>query len=137
MNLKEFRILKFPVILQNILYLLSHKRAEINLPNTHLLNWKYVRTLIKPELLSSIIAYNHRGPKPNQVEKYALVNRILSKVEKIDQDQVDQYNLYYGRLFKWLKTTCKLRKLDIEIRRANIEKKKALRESKIEEANKI
>eukprot|EP00825_Cyclidium_porcatum_P002631 TRINITY_DN1121_c0_g2_i1.p2 TRINITY_DN1121_c0_g2~~TRINITY_DN1121_c0_g2_i1.p2 ORF type:complete len:658 (-),score=176.34 TRINITY_DN1121_c0_g2_i1:285-2258(-) len=137
LNLKEYRVLKFPGILQNILYLLNHKRTEINIPKTHVLNWKYVRSLVKPELIQSIIQYNHRGQKPNQVEKYAMVNRILAKVEKIDQDQVDQYNLYYGRLLKWLKNTCRLRKLDIEIRRANIEKKRATRESKIEESKKI
>eukprot|EP00825_Cyclidium_porcatum_P010125 TRINITY_DN1518_c0_g4_i2.p1 TRINITY_DN1518_c0_g4~~TRINITY_DN1518_c0_g4_i2.p1 ORF type:complete len:668 (-),score=196.14 TRINITY_DN1518_c0_g4_i2:102-2105(-) len=137
LGMKEFRVLRFPIILQNILYLLNYKREEINIPNTHLLNWKYVKEMINPDLIKQIISYNLRGQKPNKVEKYALVNRILAKVEKIDQDQVDQYNLYYGRLLKWLKCTCKLRKQDIENRRANIEKKKTLRQSKIEEEAKL
>ena len=40
--IKKFRILKFPIILQNVLYLLGYKREDINLPGTHILNWKKV-----------------------------------------------------------------------------------------------
>lgn len=135
--MKEFRVLRFPSILQNILYLLNYKREEINVLNTHVLNWKAVKNMITPELIKQILNFNLRGQKPDPVQKYALINRILAKVEKLDQDLVDQYNLYYGRLLKWLKCTCRLRKQDIEIRRANIEKKKANRQAKIEEQQKL
>jgi len=62
-----------------------------------------------------------------------LVNRITAKIEKVEQDKVDAYNLCYGRLLKWLRYSCNLRKLDIEIRREKITKRKADREKKIEE----
>lgn len=50
LNLKEFRVLKFPAILQNILYLLGHKKSEINVPHTNILNWKYVKDMINVDL---------------------------------------------------------------------------------------
>jgi len=73
------------------------------------------------------LEYNHRGAKPNQVEVYSNVNKITQKLENFDQAKVDEYNLCYGRLLKWVKYTCKLRKLDIEIRK----EKKLKKENKI------
>ena len=40
LSLQHNRVLKFPQILQNILYLLGYDRAEINQKNTHLLDWQ-------------------------------------------------------------------------------------------------
>jgi len=71
-----------------------------------------------------LLEFNHRGAKPDKVEVYANVNRISQKLEKFDQTKVDEYNLCYGRLLKWIKYTCQLRKHDIEIRRDKIEKRK-------------
>lgn len=68
MLLKDFRVIKFPGIMQNILYLLGHKREEINLPNTHVLNWKLVRSkYINEQFFEKLLNYNHRGSKPDQV----------------------------------------------------------------------
>lgn len=59
------------------------------------------------------------------------MNRITQKIEKIEKDAVNNYNLCYGRLLKWLKLTCILRKQDIEIRRNDISTKRQDREKKI------
>jgi len=50
---------------------------------------------------------------------------------------VDGYNLCYGRLLRFIRLTCILRKSDIEIRRAKIQAKKTDRETKLEEVEKI
>lgn len=64
LELVNYRILKFPGILQNVFYLLGHSAEEINIPGTHLLNWKYVKTLLNEHFFASLISYNHQGPKP-------------------------------------------------------------------------
>lgn len=57
--------------------------------------------------------YNHKGAKPATVEEYALVNRIFAKIEFVEKEgepTVDDYNIGYGRMLKWLKLTSYLRK---------------------------
>lgn len=110
LNLSQFRVLKFPSILQNLLYLLGHTREDINLPGTHILNWKQTKTLLTDDFIDRIVKYSHKGAKDQKVLPYALVNKISEKLSKIDQEQVDQYNLGYGRILRFLKLTCTLRK---------------------------
>lgn len=43
MNLKKYRIVKFPLLIQSILYFLGHKKSEVDIKGTTHLNWKYVR----------------------------------------------------------------------------------------------
>ena len=46
---------------------------------------------------------------------------------------VEEYNIGYARLFKWILDTCKLRKTDIEVRRQNIADRHAEVEKKTAE----
>lgn len=58
--------MKFPGIIQNILYLLGHRREEINLPDKHVLNWKVVRSkYLNEKFFEDVLNYNHRGSKPD------------------------------------------------------------------------
>lgn len=66
-NLKENRVFKFPGLLQNVLYLLGYARENINLPGTHVLNWKEVKNLLNQDLFDKILQYNPRGQKPDPV----------------------------------------------------------------------
>ena len=59
LDLANYRILKFPLILQNVLYLIGYTMEEINIPNTHLLNWKYVKTLLNEQFFNKVIEYSH------------------------------------------------------------------------------
>jgi hypothetical protein len=60
-SLAENRIIKFPIVLQAILYLLGYDKREINLPGTNVLNWKYVRNLLNDVLIDKLLAYSHKG----------------------------------------------------------------------------
>jgi len=120
-------------VLQNVLYLLGFSRQEICLEDTHILNWKAVKELIDDTLFEKLLAYSHRGQKPEYVHMYAKVNRLLAKVEKFELEQVFAYNLYFGMLLRWLRMNCALRSQDIEIRRESAVNRTALREQIIEE----
>lgn len=66
-----------------------------------------------------------------------MIDRIQKRVEKIEQELVDNYNFVLGRLLRFLVMTCKLRRLDIELRREAIAvKRKAIEQAK-DEASKI
>lgn len=77
------------------------------------------------------------GPKDEVAHPWSLVNRVQARLEKFEQEQVDLYNLAYGRLLKMLLLTCKLRRMDIEVRRMKIEQKRQLIATLQEEVAKI
>ena len=106
--------------MQNIFYILGYKREEINIENTHILNWKKVKELITEDFIFYLQQYTHKGCKNEYVEYYQSINRITQKMQKYNQQEVDDYNIGYGKLFRWLVESCRLRKVDIEIRRQNI-----------------
>ena len=120
-QLNECRLIKFPGILQTALYLLGFGKEEINIAGTNVLNWKYVRTILNENLLDRLVMYSHRGPKEQPPFPWSMVNRVQRRLEKYDQEQVDNYCLPYGRVLKLLLMTCRLRRLDIEIRRFKVE----------------
>ncbi|CAD8127048.1 unnamed protein product [Paramecium sonneborni] len=135
LNLNNCRIIKFNSIIQSGLYLIGSNKADINLPDTNRLN---IRKLVLDEnLIQQIVSYNHRGPKPEPQYKWCYVDRVQKRIEKIEQEQVDAYNLILGRMLKFLQLTCKLRKLDIEIRKEIIANKRKQIEQLKEEATKL
>ncbi|CAD8138112.1 unnamed protein product [Paramecium pentaurelia] len=135
LNLSNCRIIKFNIIIQSGLYLIGANKSDINIPDTNRLN---IRKLVLDEnLIQQIAAYNHRGPKQEPQYKWCYVDRVQKRIEKIEQEQVDAYNLVLGRLLKFLQLTCKLRKQDIEIRKENIANKRKQIEQLKEEASKL
>ena len=83
-DLKNYRLIKFPKILQNLFILLGMTTDQFNEPTTHLLNWKTIRnTLINDELIDKLFAYDHKGAKENTVPVYAFINRIKDRISKI------------------------------------------------------
>ena len=62
-SLINFRVLKFPGIIQNTLYLLD-RDYHINLPGTNTLNWPVVKNLINDkDFFEGIKNYEWVGPK--------------------------------------------------------------------------
>lgn len=96
------------------MYLLGHTREEINTKGTHVLNWKLVsKKLINEQFFEKVLNYNLKGEKRDEVPPYSLVNKIGKKVEGYDMEEVNAYNVTFGRLLQWLRYTCELRKKDI------------------------
>ena len=70
--------MRFPGLIQNILYFLGHKKEEIDIKGTTLLNWKYVRqSLINESFIKKTLSYDYRGPKHQEFKKYEKVESLL------------------------------------------------------------
>lgn len=136
-HLTKYRVVKYLAVFQAVWYLLGRTKEELNLPRTNLLDWKNAKNLINESFFAEILAYEHRGAKPNEVKNYAKVNHLLKKIEKLNGEEIDNYNLGLGRIFRWLQMSLKLRKMNIEIRRDNYDKKVNERFNKIDENEKI
>lgn len=77
--LSKFRVVRFPTLIQNILYFLGHKKEEVDIKGTTHLNWKHVRqNLINEKLIKNTISYDFRGPKHQEFKKYEKVDSLLS-----------------------------------------------------------
>ena len=126
--------MKFPEILQSILYFIGYLKSEINIKNTNILDWKNVKELIKDDKLFwfKISNYNHQGAKSANVISYAKTNSLTKKMDKYNVEDVENFNIGYGRLFRWFSMNLKLRKVNIEIRRENLENLKVIRQEIME-----
>jgi len=132
-EMKNYRLIKFPKILQNCFLFLGMKIEDFNEPKTHMLNWKVIRnTLINDELIDKLLSYEYKGAKESELPSYSYINRIKERLSKINQDDVNYYNLGLGRLFYFMSLTVNLRIQDIFIRRDQRETDRKDREEKIE-----
>jgi hypothetical protein len=80
LGLKKYRLLKFPGVMQHLLYFLGHSKAEVNLKNRTQLNWKHVRELLDQKLIRRLLEYDFHGSKPALVKPYAKVNYLLERL---------------------------------------------------------
>lgn len=89
--LKEFRVLKYPRVLQNAFYLAGFTKEEINEAGTNVLNWRLVRKQwINQELIDKIFSYTYAGAKGQEVPLYAKINRINKRVSEISKLPADK-----------------------------------------------
>ena len=84
LNLANYRIIKFPRVIQYAFYLAGYRKDDINEPGTNVLNWRKVRKHhFNEEFIHRLLAYSYAGPKNATVERYAGVNRINKRVKEI------------------------------------------------------
>ena len=136
-HLTKYRVVKYLSVFQAIWYLLGYTKEDLNTPGTTVLNWKNAKNWIKEEFFTEVLNFDHRGAKPKEVKNYAKILHLIKKIEKLNPEDIDNYNLGLGRLFRWLSMSLRLRKLNIEIRKENFEKKVNDRFNKIDENEKI
>ena len=120
-ELSHFRVLKYPWIIQNALYLVGYHKDKVDLVGTNVLDWKHVKNHLHSEdLYKKLRDYQWSGPKTHHVEKHAYINRIQRRIDALaaDIDEVDRYNLGLGLLLKFLKHLANLRVKDILKRRS-------------------
>lgn len=67
---------------------------------------------MKDKFIERLVEYSHRGSKDKEIVSYAKWNKLLPQLEKYDLNAVLGYNLFYGKLLKYLLMTGKLRKID-------------------------
>ena len=71
LKLKEFRVVKYRDLIQNILHFLGYSKTDINEPNKAILNWKNARAnLINNETFDKILSYVVEGPKEGAFHFY-------------------------------------------------------------------
>ena len=56
-NLLEYRVLRYPQIIQSLMFLTGSTREDICLPNTNKLCWKWIREIKHDQIPKAMMAY--------------------------------------------------------------------------------
>ncbi|CAD8201047.1 unnamed protein product [Paramecium pentaurelia] len=136
-SLKQVRVLKYPGLLLALMLFLNYNKENLLEKGTNQLDWTGVKHYICEDLIQKIIDYEYRGAKNEEVPKYAKLNRIQKRISKYIVEQVEEYNVCYAKILKWMQYIIKLRVLDIEIRREKIANLRKLIQETTEQVAKI
>ena len=113
----QYSIPKYSQIFLALFYLLKIPRNQLCYPNTNILNWKVAKGRINNELIQQIAEFNPRGPKDVAPPKYMLVNKILTLVSDLKEEEVEQNAYLMAQLLRWVKYAVEIRMEDIKRRK--------------------
>lgn len=125
--MKNLHVIKFRRIFQSLFYFLKFKeREEICFEDTQRLEWKKCRKLLtKPEAEADendfffhLGKYWPFAPKEDEFKEYQKLVFISDNISMINEEQVDEYSIALGQLFRWLRQALDLRIENVKQRRA-------------------
>ena len=101
---------------------MTYERDTICEPRSNKFFWKKAKNALNDEFLNKLSNFRVLGPKDDRYYPYTTLNFIERNIEGINPDDVDNYHLTLGKLFKWMQLAIRTRKDDI-IRRKALKKK--------------
>ena len=72
------------------------------------------------------------GPKEKEHKEYQKLKFIQSNINEINEDDVDEYSMVLGKIFRWLMMALELRIEDVSNRKKGKEKEREFRQDAIE-----
>ena len=93
--------------------------------------WKKAKLLINDEFVDKLIDFKVLGQKTDVFQPYQKINFIERNLSDIDPLAVEEFNMCFGRLYRWLLLAVETRKGDIIRRKALISKEREERDFKI------
>lgn len=121
-----------PRIIQALMFLLKWNREDICEPHSNRLFWKSARTQFN-QLPRKMVDYQMLGANDCEFKGYQTINYCEKLINDYHQEDVDHYQISFGKLFKWLTGAIALRKQDIIRRKAITKRDTEFREEKIKE----
>lgn len=114
-----------PRIFQSLFYLLGYTREEVCERDTNKLEWKKAKHILTgenedgAEFFKRIGDLNPFGAKEDQFKAYQKLKFLKKNIKKNEQqpEQVDEYSIALGKLFKWLLCSLEMRVNDVIARR--------------------
>lgn len=123
--MQNLHVVKFRRIFQSLFYFLKYReRADISLVDTNRLEWKKCRKLLaknsieEEDLFASLGNYWPFAPKDDEYKEYQKLAFIFDNISVINEEQVDDYSIALGQLFRWLRQAVDLRIENVKSRRA-------------------
>jgi len=99
------------------------------------LDWKRSKNyLTELDFFRKLALYQIKGPKEFKAKEYSKPQRILRRLEGVNLEEVDEYNVGLGILFRFVKQALEARILDVEVRRADKVAQRGKRDQLIQDA---
>lgn len=128
--------MRFPRILQSLYYLLGNSREEVCDTDTNKLSWKEARKQMisggQDSIYYKMNEYWPIGAKDKEHKEYQKLKFIQSNIDQISEDDVDEYSMVLGKIFRWLLMALELRIEDVTNRKKQKEKEREFRQDAIE-----
>lgn len=113
-------MVKFGRIFQGLFYLLKFReRSQLCEPGTNKLGWKKAKKFVSEELFGKMGDYWPIGPKEENYKEYEKLQFIKDNLEGIKEEEVDEYSVALGKLYRWVLLALEVRYEDVKLRRAN------------------
>ena len=123
----RYHVIKMPRIFQSVFYFLNFTREELCERATNKLDWKKAKTFLNDEFFFRLSQYNPFGPKEDEFKMYQKLAFIERNTAGVEPEQVDEYSVALGKIYRWMQYCIEVRKEDVQARR---ELKKKLREER-------
>mmetsp|Transcript_20507 Transcript_20507/g.19478 ORF Transcript_20507/g.19478 Transcript_20507/m.19478 type:complete len:164 (+) Transcript_20507:204-695(+) len=88
-ELKDFKVIKFPRVIQSAMYFMGVDRKEICEHMSNKLWWKIAKHQLNDQFLQSMEEYWCMGPKPKFYVGYHTINFIEKNLEGISLEEVE------------------------------------------------
>lgn len=126
-ELKQLSVTKFPRIWQSVFYLLRYRERQFLCErDTNKLLWKKAKLNINEDFFTKLGDYWPIGPKEDAYKEYEKFAFIRRNIEGITEEQVDEFSVALGKLYRWLLLAIETRTENVRLRR--LMKKKATEE---------
>ena len=133
LTLKDYKIIKYPKVIQMLYYMLGKKKEDICEPDTNKMKWKKAKEFLNENLLEELQKYTPLGPKEGVPPRYRLLNNIEKMLEDYtNMEEIEKYSIVISLVLKWLKDSINVRKQDILIRKQTRETLRTERKQAIE-----
>ena len=119
MELKELSTIRFPKIFQCVFYYLKFReRQYLCERDTNKLLWKKAKLNINEDLFAKLGDYWPIGPKEESFKEYEKFAWIKNALAGITEEEVDEFSVALGKLYRWLLLAIETRTENVKQRRA-------------------
>jgi len=117
-DFKKLYVIKYPRIFQACFYFLKFRdRTFLCDRDTNKLNWKKCKSYINDDFFAKLGDYWPIGPKEDNYKEYEKLLFIQNNLNGISEEEVDEYSVALGKLFRWVKLALMVRIEDVKVRR--------------------
>jgi len=101
-----------------------------------MLSWKlasqYFRTSDQDSVYFKMSEYWPLGPKEAEFKEYSKLKFIKANLDGFNEEEIDEYSVTVGKIYRWLQMALELRIDDVTMRKKNKEKEKEYRADAME-----
>lgn len=108
--------MKYPRVLQTLLFMLRYDREEVCERDTCKLDFKKVKALIDEKLLQKMANYNPSGPRDGDFKIYQKLKWLNANLPKFEENVLEDHSLILSKIYQWIQQGLNVRKWDIEHR---------------------